>query len=140
MNQAHMIVEPQPRVRLVVFGAGLDAVPVVDLAVNLGWHTTVVDTRVRASSLERFRKADAILLCQPEDVMSQVSLFERSIVVISDDWTGSTEFLMIDKINPVNPVQSCNPVELVLHSHDAQDPDSSYRHPVRSDRRQLAFA
>ncbi len=72
----------QPRVRLVVFGAGSDALPVIDLAAKLGWHTTVVDTRARASSLERFRKADAVLLCRPDDVMSQVSLFERSIVVV----------------------------------------------------------
>ena len=72
----------QPRVRLVVFGAGFDVLPVVDLAANLGWHTTVVDTRARASSLERFRTADAVLLCRAEDVMSQVSLFERTIVVV----------------------------------------------------------
>jgi len=72
----------QPRVRLVVFGAGFDVLPIVDLAGNLGWHTTVVDTRARASSLERFRKADAVLLCRPEDVTSQVSLLKRTIVVL----------------------------------------------------------
>ena len=67
---------------LVVFGAGFDALQVVELAANLGWHTTVVDTRACSSSLERFRKADAVLLCRPDDVMSQVSLFERSIAVV----------------------------------------------------------
>ena len=67
---------------LVVFGAGLDALHLVELAANLGWHTTVVDTRARASTLERFQKADAIVLCQPEDITSQVSLFERAIVVV----------------------------------------------------------
>ena len=72
----------QPRVRLVVFGAGFDVLPVVDLAANLGWHTTVVDTRARASSLERFRTVDAVLLCRAEDVLSQVSFFERTIVVV----------------------------------------------------------
>ncbi|HET6976467.1 MAG TPA: XdhC family protein [Pyrinomonadaceae bacterium] len=72
----------QPRVRLVVFGAGFDVLPIVDLAGTLGWHTTVVDTRARASSLDRFRKADAVLLCRPEDVTSQVSLLERTIVVL----------------------------------------------------------
>jgi xanthine dehydrogenase accessory factor len=72
----------QPRVRLVVFGAGFDVLSIVDLAGNLGWHTTVVDTRARASSLERFRKADSVLLCRPEDVTSQVSLFERTMVVV----------------------------------------------------------
>ncbi|HEV8427809.1 MAG TPA: XdhC/CoxI family protein [Pyrinomonadaceae bacterium] len=80
---SHVFIEVvQPRVRLVVFGAGFDVLPIVDLAANLGWHTTVVDTRSRASSFELFRKADAVLLCQSEDVLSQVSLFECSIVVV----------------------------------------------------------
>lgn len=80
---SHVFIEVvQPRVRLVVFGAGFDVLPIVDLAANLGWHTTVVDTRARASSFELFRKADAVLLCRPEDILSQVSLFESSIVVL----------------------------------------------------------
>ena len=72
----------QPRVRLVVFGAGPDVSPIVDLAKYLNWHTTVVDTSARVSSRERFSNADAVLLCRPEDVMSQVSLSERTCVVV----------------------------------------------------------
>ena len=72
----------QPRVRLVVFGAGPDVLPIVDLAKYLSWHTTVVDTSARVSSRERFSKADVVLLCRPEDMMSQVSLSERTSVVV----------------------------------------------------------
>jgi xanthine/CO dehydrogenase XdhC/CoxF family maturation factor len=72
----------QPRVRLVVFGAGPDVLPIVDLAKYLRWHTTVVDTSARVSSRERFSEADAVLLCRPEDVMSRVSLSERTCVVV----------------------------------------------------------
>jgi xanthine dehydrogenase accessory factor len=72
----------QPRVRLVVFGAGPDVLPIVDLAKYLSWHTTVVDTSARVSSRERFSNADAVLLCRPEDVMSQVNLSERTCVVV----------------------------------------------------------
>jgi len=72
----------QPRVRLVVFGAGPDVLPIVDLAKYLSWHTTVVDTSALISSRERFSKADVVLLCRPEDVMSQVSLSERTSVVV----------------------------------------------------------
>ena len=72
----------QPRARLVILGAGFDAVPLVDLAVNLGWHTSVVDTRARVSSLVRFQKADAVWLCRPEDVTSQISFSERTMVVM----------------------------------------------------------
>jgi xanthine dehydrogenase accessory factor len=72
----------QPRPRLVVFGAGLDVLPVVGLARNLGWHTTVVDTRARTSSRERFHEADTVLLSRPEDVLAQVMLSERTMVVL----------------------------------------------------------
>jgi xanthine dehydrogenase accessory factor len=71
-----------PRVRLVVFGAGPDALPIVNLANILSWHTTVVDTSARVSSLERFDNADAVLLCRPEEVMAQLSISERTIVVV----------------------------------------------------------
>src|SRR6266851_1946041 len=60
------VVEPQ--VPLVIFGAGADAVPLVEMARQLGWHTTVVDTHARSRSLERFANADAVILCRPEEV------------------------------------------------------------------------
>jgi xanthine dehydrogenase accessory factor len=72
----------RPPARLVIFGAGHDATPVVRLAKGLGWHTSVVDTRARASSLERFKEADAVWLCRPEDVSKQVPLSERTAVVL----------------------------------------------------------
>ena len=69
------------RTRLVIFGAGYDALPVVNLARSIGWHTTVVDTSARVSSRERFLNADAVLLCRPEEVLDNVSLTERTLVV-----------------------------------------------------------
>lgn len=72
----------QPRPRLVIFGVGLDVVPVVGLARNLGWHTTVVDTRARAASGEHFQEADVVLLARLEDVLTQVMLSERTMVVL----------------------------------------------------------
>ena len=72
----------QPRVRLVLFGAGPDVLPIVAFSKALSWHTIVVDTSARVSSRERFSNADVVLLCRPEDVMSQVNLSERTIVVV----------------------------------------------------------
>ena len=72
----------QPRMRLVVFGAGFDALPVVALANNLGWHTSVVDTHARVSSIEHFQDADAVWLCPPQDVSTQVMISERTAVVV----------------------------------------------------------
>lgn len=72
----------QPRVHLVIFGAGHDVLPVVNLTKYVGWRTTVVDTSARASSLRRFENADAVLLCRPEDVTTQVKSTPRTLVVL----------------------------------------------------------
>jgi xanthine dehydrogenase accessory factor len=44
-----------PPVPLVIFGAGHDALPVVELARGLGWQTEVVDPQCRPASLSRLR-------------------------------------------------------------------------------------
>lgn len=72
----------RPPARLVIFGAGQDVAPVVRFAKGLGWHTSVVDTRARAASLERFKEADAVWLCRAEDASKQVPLSERTAVVM----------------------------------------------------------
>jgi len=74
------VVEPQ--VPLVIFGAGADAVPLVEMARHLGWHTTVVDTHARSRSLDRFANADAVILCRPEEVSARVTLTESTAVVL----------------------------------------------------------
>lgn len=72
----------EPQLPLVIIGAGDDALPLVTLAKNLGWHTTVVDTRSRPAIVERFADADEIVLCRAEDVCDRVRLTERTAVVL----------------------------------------------------------
>lgn len=52
-------VAPPPA--LFLFGAGDDALPLVDLAVSLGWHVTVADSRAQLARAERFPRASAVL-------------------------------------------------------------------------------
>ncbi len=49
-----------PPAPLVIFGAGQDALPLVRLAKELGWHVTVVDTRGTRARPERFPQADVV--------------------------------------------------------------------------------
>ena len=49
-------------VQLLVFGAGADAVPLVEIAKHLGWRVTVVDHRPAYAVASRFPKADSVLL------------------------------------------------------------------------------
>lgn len=72
----------EPQLPLVIFGAGDDALPLVALARNLGWHTTVVDTRLRPAIVERFAEADEVVLCPAEDVRNRLRLTDRTAVVL----------------------------------------------------------
>ena len=49
-----------PPLRLVVYGAGNDAQPLVHLAASLGWHITVVDGRPNLATAARFPEAAAV--------------------------------------------------------------------------------
>lgn len=47
-----------PPQRLIIFGAGWDAKPVLDSAKQLGWHVTIVDPRHQAITNPQFDSAD----------------------------------------------------------------------------------
>jgi xanthine dehydrogenase accessory factor len=51
-----------PAVRLLVFGAGDDAVPVTELAKYLGWQVWVFDGRAHYARREKFPQADAVVV------------------------------------------------------------------------------
>jgi len=51
----------QPPIKLMVCGAGSDAVPVCSIAKQLGWHVIVVDHRQEDASSESFTAADRVL-------------------------------------------------------------------------------
>lgn len=71
-----------PPVTLVIFGAGQDALPVVELARGLGWYTEVVDTQARPASHSRFALADKITLARPAEVGAQVRLTPQSLTLL----------------------------------------------------------
>jgi xanthine/CO dehydrogenase XdhC/CoxF family maturation factor len=72
----------EPPTPLVVFGAGHDAMPVVRLAKELGWHVTVVDHRSAYANATRFPDADRIVVGQPKDVPAQVPLAPETLVLV----------------------------------------------------------
>ncbi|HEX7176479.1 MAG TPA: XdhC family protein [Pyrinomonadaceae bacterium] len=71
-----------PPVPLIVFGAGHDALPVVELARELGWQTEVVDPQARPASRSRFAMADRVTLARPEEVGAQVSITPRTLTLL----------------------------------------------------------
>jgi xanthine/CO dehydrogenase XdhC/CoxF family maturation factor len=86
------VIEP-PR-PLVIFGAEQDTLSLVRLAHTLGWHATVVDTRARSATTERFKEADAVMLCRAEDVAEHVSLTsDTAVVVMTHNYLHDVELL-----------------------------------------------
>jgi xanthine/CO dehydrogenase XdhC/CoxF family maturation factor len=71
-----------PPVPLVVFGAGHDALPIVELAHGLGWQTEVVDPQARPVSLSRFAIADRVILSPPEDIGEHVRVTPRTLTLL----------------------------------------------------------
>jgi xanthine dehydrogenase accessory factor len=86
------VIEP-PR-PLIIIGAEQDALPLVRMAHRLGWHVTVVDTRARRATTERFKEADAVMLCRAEDVTSHLSLTPgTAVVVMTHNYLHDVELL-----------------------------------------------
>ncbi len=73
------VLPPEP---LVIFGASHDAVPLVRLAKELGWHVTLVDTRAAQARPERFPDADAVVACPPEAIAERIFLDARTAAVV----------------------------------------------------------
>ena len=72
----------QPAVSLVIFGAGNDAIPMVQLASVLGWHITLVDGRANYAVPERFPQSKKIIIAKPDQALSQITLDERTVIVL----------------------------------------------------------
>ncbi|MEO8189218.1 MAG: XdhC family protein [Acidobacteriota bacterium] len=62
-----------PRIRLLICGAGDDALPVSALAAELGWDVLVADHRPAAARPERFPGARAVLVSRAEEILTHVS-------------------------------------------------------------------
>lgn len=73
-------VAPPPR--LVIFGAGHDAQPLVRMAKLLNWHVSVVDSRSHYARPERFPQADAVLFASLDNPFDLQPLINGAAVAV----------------------------------------------------------
>ncbi|AUN95208.1 XdhC family protein [Pseudazoarcus pumilus] len=71
-----------PPQRLVVFGAGHDAVPLVSFAKALGWHVSVADARAQYARRARFPAADRVTSMGPDTTLEQCGVTPQAAVVV----------------------------------------------------------
>ncbi len=91
----HLVVEHQcelfleifgPREKLVIFGGVHIAIPLVRMARDLGWHTTVVDPRTAFATRERFPDTDRLLTLWPDEAMTRLAVDAgTAVAVLSHD-------------------------------------------------------
>lgn len=62
----HIPVSPQKNI--VIFGGGVDAIPMVSIAAQLGWQTTLVDHRNSYAREEDFPQAKSIIRLPPKNL------------------------------------------------------------------------
>ncbi len=71
-----------PPVALVLFGAGNDAIPVMQIAAVLGWHLTVVDGRHHYATQQRFPLAQQVMVAKADAALSHVAWDAKTAVVL----------------------------------------------------------
>jgi len=63
----------RPPFHLAIFGGGIDAKPVVDIAASIGWQITLIDSRTTYARKEHFAKVDQIVKKPIEQISTDVS-------------------------------------------------------------------
>ena len=72
----------EPPVSLVIIGAGNDALPLMDMALVLGWQITVVDGRATHANSQRFPAAYAIIVANPVEARKQMIIDEKTVFLL----------------------------------------------------------
>ncbi|ACB52686.1 putative xanthine dehydrogenase accessory factor [Crocosphaera subtropica ATCC 51142] len=74
------LIKPPPN--LIIFGAGRDVIPVVELAKILGWNITIFDCRGSQETKKRFIMVDEIILTRRDILHKQISVNDDTVVIV----------------------------------------------------------
>jgi xanthine/CO dehydrogenase XdhC/CoxF family maturation factor len=110
------VIKPPPA--LIIFGAGRDALPVVELAKTIGWEVTVVDCRAQAKTYQRFALADQVILTRRDIISQQISVDENTVaIVMTHNYFDDREiikFLLPTKIPYLGVMGSKNRIAKII--------------------------
>lgn len=101
----------EPPLRLVICGAGHDAIPLVEAAAGLGWSPVVVDDRSAFLTHERFpRAAGFVALERPDQVDERAPLDARTFaVVMTHNFLRDKDYLRALLRSPVRSISMLGP-------------------------------
>lgn len=82
-GEASVLIEPLlPPITLFIFGAGYDAIPLANLAGELGWRITIADHRPRYARKEHFPSAERVVLAETGHLPDDLTFDNRSVAVV----------------------------------------------------------
>jgi xanthine dehydrogenase accessory factor len=101
----------EPPLRLLICGAGHDAIPMVRAAAGLGWNAVVVDDRAVFLSKERYPEAAAFIHVEaPEDVAKTAPIDAHTFaVVMTHNFLRDKEYLRSLLSSPVSYIGMLGP-------------------------------
>ena len=83
-----------PRQRLIVFGAGDDAKPLVKFARLLGWDVTIADGRTHLATEARFPEATSVVAAPPAELAQRCAIRgDDAVVVMTHSFEQDQELL-----------------------------------------------
>lgn len=86
----------EPKPRLIVFGAGTDAIPLVKLASMVGFSVLVADWREALCTKEPFPDAHQLLVGFPTEVINKLTLTKRdSVLILTHHFKRDQEILQL---------------------------------------------
>jgi xanthine/CO dehydrogenase XdhC/CoxF family maturation factor len=91
-----------PALSMVVFGAGHDAIPLVNFAKQLGWDVTVADARPAYARAERFPGAERVVGLPGGDLLRDVRI-DRETAVVMMTHNYPLDLLLLPRILPLQP-------------------------------------
>lgn len=107
-----------PPTSLIIFGAGQDVLPVLELAKMIGWQVTVVDCRAQEKTYQRFAKADQVILTRRQIISQQISVAENTVAVVMThnyfDDHDIIKFLLPTKISYLGVMGSKNRIAKII--------------------------
>jgi len=72
----------RPPVSMLIFGAGNDAIPLVQFASILGWEAKIIDGRPNYASPSRFPLAQQVRIAKSENVLEDIIIDDRTVAVL----------------------------------------------------------
>ncbi|MBA3454817.1 MAG: XdhC family protein [Deltaproteobacteria bacterium] len=124
-----------PPVRLFVFGTGHDAVPLAQLAHQIGWEVVICTTgttEIKYSTRERFVNAVEMLTGTPAEIAARIDETERAVaVVMSHDVAREREHLGMLLVTRARHIAVLGPKQRALEMLTALErPDDARIHGI----------